>query len=247
MNKYLKALIVFSVALLVGFGLFYLSNIAATKNFKEISYKTYKKMLGETNLSYIYIADKKENDKFNMVKDFADTNNLKFKYIYISNIDDSDKSKINSNSIVLVKNNKISEVYNVTNNFNLNEEFVKLGVIKRQLTKIDLDTYLNMVSSNENYIIFIGRETCHYCQEFYPIVDNVVKEYNVPIYYLDTDTFKDNNEWSKFTSSESFYTEKEWGTPLTIYLSKGKIVDYNNGYVEQEKLVSFLQKNGVIK
>ena len=60
---------------------------------------------------------------------------------------------------------------------------------KIEFPQIDVDTYLDYLNSEEARIILLARPTCHYCQIAEPILQKMAKDYNLTIYYLNTDNF----------------------------------------------------------
>lgn len=248
----LKNIIITVVAILiVGIGAFYLSEYAKDKYFREITFENYENLKGNDKQTIIYTGSTSDTETIDEVKAFASSYGLTLKYLDTEKLTDEQLKEIYednevNNNIILVSNNKIN--YNYSGDFSsnkLHEFFVEKGILPRGLTDINVDTYLELLNSTDKHVIFIGRDTCHYCELFHPVADEVAKKYDVAIYYLNTDNFV-NDDWTRFTSSESFYEENQWGTPLTILVSNNKIIDYINGYVEKDKLVTFLQENGMI-
>ena len=76
---------------------------------------------------------------------------------------------------------------------------------------------------------------------------NAVDTKGAKIYYLNYDAIKaDQTEVSEyFGQFEEF--QGSWGTPLTIVVEKGKIVDSLEGYRESEEFIKFLQKHNLVK
>ena len=130
--------------------------------------------------------------------------------------------------------------------FSLTNEFINQNILDNTLVEVDIDNYLKLIKSKGNHIVFIGRETCSWCQKFKPNMKSAAKDYNITLYYIDTDKFI-GEDWNKFKESEKYLTENEWGTPLTLLYKDGKLIDVLNGYVEETGIYEFLLKNGVIK
>ena len=92
--------------------------------------------------------------------------------------------------------------------------------------------------SNNSSIVVIISDDCKYCEIFKPILEDVIQEYNINIYYLNID--------SNFYKSIDLDTTV-YGTPTTIVYKNGKAIDNIMGYKEKNDLINILKKNGVIK
>lgn len=102
--------------------------------------------------------------------------------------------------------------------------------------------YKNMLEEGKTFVILIVREGCTYCEQFAPIVKEVVEEKKIPIYSIDIATLEEN-EVEEFQKSNSYLKNKEWGTPTTLVLKGSEVVDSLSGYTEKDKFVKFLDKN----
>lgn len=109
--------------------------------------------------------------------------------------------------------------------------------------EVSLDEYLELIKSSEKNVILVARPTCAYCEAFAPILSEASKELNIEVNYIDTDKFS-NDDWTTFNNSLSYLSDEQWGTPLTLIVQNGEVVDVNNGYVELETIVSFFTDNG---
>lgn len=114
----------------------------------------------------------------------------------------------------------------------------------KDYNEVTLNEYLDIINSDEKSIILVARPTCTYCQKFSPILKQAAGDLNLVINYIDTDKFS-SDDWDKFNNSLSYYTENEWGTPLTLIVQKGQIVDVNSGYTDLNTIKNFFTKNGL--
>lgn len=112
--------------------------------------------------------------------------------------------------------------------------------------KVSIDEYLNLIKSSDKQIILIARPTCGYCEKFTPVLKQAMEDMNLTINYVNTDNFS-SDDWSKFQNSFDYLASNEWGTPLTLIVQNGEIVDKNNGYVELDAIKEFFTKNGLGK
>ena len=109
--------------------------------------------------------------------------------------------------------------------------------------EVSIDQYLELVSSSEKSIILVARPTCYYCQQFTPILKQVMEDMNLTINYIDTDKFT-TADYEKFSNSLDYIKNNEWGTPLTLVVQNGEAIDVNSGYVELDAIKEFFTKNG---
>ena len=98
--------------------------------------------------------------------------------------------------------------------------------------------YQEMVDNDEEFVLIIERATCSHCVTFMPIAEKFATDNNVPMYYVDTDTFTED-DWISFEKSNSYLKKNSgsWGTPTTIVLAGSEVVDYIEGTTTAEKLL----------
>ena len=116
---------------------------------------------------------------------------------------------------------------------------------KKELTEINVDTYLEYYKSSDSKLILVARPTCQYCQIAEPIIQNIAYEKNIEINYLNTDNFKDDDE-SRFVKSDEYFNEG-FGTPLLLVVKDNKIIDKVDGLTDKAHYIEFFQKHGFIK
>lgn len=61
------------------------------------------------------------------------------------------------------------------------QEFLEITETYREVTPEKAEMLLK---DEGGTIVFIGRETCPFCRSFIPKLDNVVKENDVPVYFV---------------------------------------------------------------
>ena len=54
--------------------------------------------------------------------------------------------------------------------------------------KIRLSEVKDKINNKENFILYIGRESCPYCQKFAPKLAVAIQKTNQTVYYLDNDS-----------------------------------------------------------
>ena len=101
-----------------------------------------------------------------------------------------------------------------------------------------------MLKDKENFVLFIGSETCSACNAYKITINKIVEKYGVDIKYLDISKL-DDTENSELHANFAFS-----GTPTTIFIEDGEEKDsFNriNGNVKYSKVVEKLQENKYIK
>lgn len=115
-----------------------------------------------------------------------------------------------------------------------------------EFTEITIDEYLEKMNASEKSIIYIARPGCTWCQKQSPITKRLGSSYDLTIYYLNTDNVtSDEAAYEKFRNSAEQYSG-DWGTPNTIIVQGGKIVDGIFGYAEADNLKDLFVRNGFI-
>ena len=120
-----------------------------------------------------------------------------------------------------------------------------------EFVDITIDEYLEKMQSEEKSIIYVARPGCSWCQKESPIIKKVGADYDLTIYYRNTDPFWDSElqtyteQGQKFINSDEQYKDG-WGTPNTIIVGGGKVIDGEFSYVERNKLIDLFKKNGFI-
>lgn len=127
---------------------------------------------------------------------------------------------------------------------------VLTGCKMRSYKEITYNEYVEKIENEENFILFIGSETCSHCNDYKSKVEKIVKDYQIMIYYIDINKFTDE-QLNKFKTQINFS-----GTPTTVFIengkektdSKGNVTPYRiNGNVDYNKLIKKFQKAGYIK
>lgn len=116
---------------------------------------------------------------------------------------------------------------------------------KGEFNQINIDEYLDMYESSDKDIVLIARPTCGYCTVATPIIQKLIKEYDLDVNYLNTDNF-DNDGNSKLVASDEFFSEG-YGTPLLVVVSDNSIVDKVDGLTDTAHYLEFFKTNGFIK
>lgn len=114
-----------------------------------------------------------------------------------------------------------------------------------KLITISFTEFEKKINNEESFMLVIGSATCSHCQNFRGTLNDVLKEYNVNIYYIDISAFEEGQE-EKFLRIVNFS-----GTPTTVFIEKGieESPGFNrlSGSVPRSKVIDALKANGYIK
>lgn len=222
------------------FGTYGLLKLSEGKYYKKIDYETYENLVSTTSSFILYVGDDEATEE--VLKVLAKENKIAFKKI---DEDYAESLGLSSESLVVIKDGEIVDTLEESIiKTNVNNLLVNNGYLSKGLQEITVTDYLKLIN-NDKFVVFLGSSQCGYCTKYQPIVQAVVEKYNVEFYYINLYESTET-EIKNLYDSSSWFTENDWGTPTTLLFSKGKIVDYISGYVEENVLVEFLKTNGVI-
>lgn len=111
------------------------------------------------------------------------------------------------------------------------------------LHELSYSEYKEKVDNGESFVFIVERATCAHCVNFMPIAEEFANSEGLPMYYVDTDTFG-QEEWAEFESTNSFFKKHKnnWGTPTTIVLAGSSAVDYVEGETIADDLKELYEK-----
>lgn len=114
------------------------------------------------------------------------------------------------------------------------QQFIPIKV--EDLDKLSQRSILN---ESKSYL-YVGRPTCPDCREFVPLLNKVVDEEEVEIYYLNTDDYKGTEE-GKTKLSEVLLEYGISEIPVLSYFEDGSYVKMDReGYGNVDKIKDFL-------
>lgn len=82
-------------------------------------------------------------------------------------------------------------------------------------TEIDYDTYIEMVDNKESFVLYLGSATCSHCQSFKPTLEQIIKDYQLDIKYIDAYSLTEK-EYSILQNKT-----KLQGTPTVVFIKDG--------------------------
>lgn len=111
------------------------------------------------------------------------------------------------------------------------------------LQQLTYAEYQKKIDNNEEFVVILERATCSHCVTYMPIAEAFAKDNNLPMYYVDTDTFS-QSDWEGFEKSNSYLRKANgyWGTPTTMVLAGSETVDYIEGTSNATELLELYNK-----
>lgn len=153
-------------------------------------------------------------------------------------------------------------------------QLVTSGVTKKDTTKkdeiaeveydvsmfnsIDATAFMSLLKDKEPSLIYFGRETCTFCVQFLPVLQQAQTDLGYQMNYIDvtdvdttTDDFESMIElydgmldtYNEKNNSE--YEELYGYTPAVLIVQDGKIKDIWIGYGNYDTYVEWLSENGI--
>ena len=118
-----------------------------------------------------------------------------------------------------------------------------------ELPQIGITEYTTLLNDSEASIVYVARPTCYYCQQQEPIVKELVSKYDLVFHYLNTDKLSSKEMDILYKSDTSLFGKdgSEFGTPTTLVVKNGKVVDSLVGLTQKDAFIEFLKTNGFIK
>ena len=113
----------------------------------------------------------------------------------------------------------------------------------KQSEKIYNEFEINF-NDEEQKIILIGRDNCPWCQYFQPYMEYYQEKYDFSYQYINTNKLT-SGHLSKILEKAGI-NEDDFGTPLTLFVQNGKVLNQIGGFVDETKLLEILQEQGFI-
>ena len=123
----------------------------------------------------------------------------------------------------------------------LEEENRKAAESISNLTVIDVSKMKELFSSNDTKIIFVGSLTCPHCTAIKPVINSVVKDLNVTVYYLELSTMTDEENNEYYSINE--FLKNNNSIPLVMAVKNNEVIDSFVGEKDNKDVEEFLKKN----
>lgn len=111
------------------------------------------------------------------------------------------------------------------------------------LQELSYVEYQEKIDNDESFVVILERATCSHCVSYLPVAESFANDNQLPMYYIDTDTF-DSDDWESFEKSISYIKKANgnWGTPTTVVQAGYDTVGYIRGETTAEKLLELYNK-----
>jgi predicted bacteriocin transport accessory protein len=108
---------------------------------------------------------------------------------------------------------------------------------------------IESLSKGKTIVVWIGYQSCSFCQQYAPLLTQVTKEFGITANYIDITTVTEaefntvleltgNGNWKDFAASFN-------GTPFTLIVKNNKVVGGINGYTEAENIAKAFEDAGL--
>lgn len=195
---------------------------------------------------------------------FVDEYDMDYVYVNTNKLTDSSLKKllndINVSSdefgtplTLVVKNNTVvDKLTGFTDESELFEFLKKFDFIssdaKLKISYVDYSGYKKLIKSDETSILVVGQTTCSHCIGVKPILKKLIDDNGVKINFIEINKLSDE-ERVKFDKFLDPIKDENgsYGTPTTVIIKNGKIVDSVAGALDYDGFVEFFKKNNLMK
>ena len=123
----------------------------------------------------------------------------------------------------------------------IEEENKKAEESISNLTVINVSKMKELFSSNDTKIILVGSLTCPHCTAIKPVINSVVKDLNVTVYYLELSTMTDEENNEYYSINE--FLKNNNSIPLVMAVKNNEVIDSFVGEKNSKDVEEFLKKN----
>jgi len=253
----------------------------------EINYDTFKENFSNNKEVIVYIDSEKGLTRDAIVANLINykiENDKEYQVIKYESLSEDEKkeiTKLNEQilkfpAFIFIKNNEIVAVRNGAYSHNelkvLGDKYFSAGSGEiRYKVAGNTDEFIARADKDQVLMLVLGRTSCPYCEKFREVYNSLASQYDVDIYYFDSDYY-DKDEYAKLMAknyivpafSSSYKnpdgefvactgTKKEstinkgFSTPTTLFIKNGKTVDCLLGVISEENLIKTFNYNNIPK
>lgn len=110
--------------------------------------------------------------------------------------------------------------------------------------EISYDELNKMLEDKQDFILFIGSDTCSACNTYKGTLNDVIEEYGTDVKYIDLASLSEAQESSLISKFPIT------GTPTTVFITNGEEEDTHNrivGSAKKSEIIEEFKDNGYIK
>ena len=121
---------------------------------------------------------------------------------------------------------------------------------KDYLKELSYSELIEKINNKDSFIVYVKQDSCSHCQNFTPVLENVLKKYKIEAYYIRLNTFTE--EEKTYTDDGSIINGTDLiisGTPTVIFMNNGKesVMHRIVGEASEDKIITKLKSSGYIK
>jgi len=121
------------------------------------------------------------------------------------------------------------------------------------LTFIDYSDFNDLLEEDGKIVVTIGQTGCSHCIKTKPVLNNIAKENDITINYLNLTDMSEDEQNEFFDSLKEigyddpdFLESGSFGTPLTLIIEDGEVINYVSGESTPANFTRAFKKSGVI-
>lgn len=119
-----------------------------------------------------------------------------------------------------------------------------VSYVNAKKTEEVMKNFTTSFEKAEKNLLYIGRNTCDYCRIFTPQLQDLDKIYDIDYTYINTDEITQSQLNEIFEKLD--INAPDFGTPYVAVVQDGKVIEEKQGFMPEDDLFEFLQKNEVI-
>ena len=217
----------------------------------------------QTDYTMIYVPYKYEDEienRDNVFKSISQKYDINYEMIKAYLLSDVQKLKLNSllqvsevedQIVILIKNkNIIGSIRNVCSEAEYVSQMKEYNFIwekESKLSNINYNRFVELIGSDDKNIIVIGKDNCKYCDSIIAVLNDIVIENDLTVYYLDIKSFESDMAKKVEKKLIELNYSDGFSTPITIITESNRIIDFIVGDSSREYFINVFNEIGLIK
>ena len=117
------------------------------------------------------------------------------------------------------------------------------GENTKRLTEVSFDGLKDLLKSKDTKMVFLGTDECIWCVHQKPVLEDLMTNKELDVYYLDTSKLEDKH----FDELGKLHNDLErFGTPTFIFIKDGKVENVSTGARSTSGLIEIMVANGIL-